>query len=50
VPDCSFKANMPGRTGLEESIRLGLAKPAETHEDYLATAASAFSLELGEDE
>jgi hypothetical protein len=37
--------------GLEESIRLGLAKPGETYDDYLAAASSAFSgLELSEDE
>ena len=37
--------------GLEESIRLGLAKPGETYEEYLEAAASAFSgLELDEDE
>ena len=29
------------KQGLEESIRLGLAKPGETYEDYLAAAASA---------
>jgi hypothetical protein len=37
--------------GLEGSIRLGLAKPGETYDDYLAAAAIAFSrLELNEDE
>jgi hypothetical protein len=37
--------------GVEESIRLGLAKPGETYEDYWAAAASAFSgLELSEDD
>ena len=39
------------KQGLEESIRLGLAKPGETYEDYLAAAASAFSgLDLSEDD
>ncbi len=37
--------------GLEESIRLGLAKPGETYEEYLDAAASAFSgLDLSDDE
>jgi hypothetical protein len=37
--------------GLDESIRLGLAKPGETYEEYLAAAASAFSgLGLSDDE
>ena len=39
------------KQGLDESIRLGLAKPGETYEDYLAAAASAFSgLDLCEDD
>ena len=37
--------------GLEESLRLGLAKLGETHEEDLAAAASAFSgLDLSDDE
>jgi hypothetical protein len=37
--------------GLEESIRLGLAKHGETYEEYLDSAASAFfGLDLDEDE
>jgi hypothetical protein len=54
VPDYSiFKpiSREEWEQGLEESIRLGLAKAGETYEDYLAAAASAFSgLELSEDE
>jgi hypothetical protein len=37
--------------GLEESIRLGLAKPGETYEEYLSAAADAFSdLDTSDDE
>jgi len=37
--------------GLEESIRLGLAKPGETYAEYLAAAAEAFSgFDPGDDE
>ena len=37
--------------GLEESIRVGPAKPGETYEEYRDAAASAFSgLDLSEDE
>jgi hypothetical protein len=39
------------KQGLEESVRLGLAKTGETYQDYLAAAASVFSgLELSEDD
>jgi hypothetical protein len=37
--------------GLEESIRLGLAKPGETYDEYLAAAADAFAgLDISDDE
>ena len=37
--------------GLDESIRLGLAKPGETYEESLAAAAGTFSgLDLSDDE
>jgi hypothetical protein len=54
VPDYSvFKpiSRKEWEQGLEESIRLGLAKPGETYEDYLAAATDAFSsLDLSDDE
>ena len=39
------------KQGLDQSIRMGLAKPGETYEEYLAAAADAFSgLDMGDDE
>jgi hypothetical protein len=54
VPDYSlFKpiSREEWEQGLDESIRMGLAKPGETYEEYLAAATGAFSgLDMGDDE
>jgi hypothetical protein len=54
MPDYSFFMPISRKEweqGLEESIRMGLAKPGETYEEYLAAAASAFSgLDMNDDE
>jgi hypothetical protein len=54
VPDYSFFkpiSREEGEQGLDESVRMGLAKPGETYEEYLAAAADAFSgLDTSDDE
>ena len=54
MPDYSFFKPIcreEWEQGLDESIRMGLAKPGETYEEYLAAAADAFSgLDMGDDE
>jgi len=54
MPDYSFSkpiSREEWEQGLDESIRLGLAKPGETYEEYLAAAAGAFSdLDMSHDE